>query len=120
MIVEGIIEPMELAHLPYRKGTYEDYAVGIRGLKRLGKKEVAGVRRRRHRGAQGRGAEPDEVVLGGGNVQEAEGDCPAGCRVVCSSWAVLGCGMKHRPVPSPLLQAAASRWPFPEQKGVLA
>ena len=38
MIVDGIIEPMELAHLPYRKRTFEDY-VGIRGLKRLGKKK---------------------------------------------------------------------------------
>jgi polyphosphate glucokinase len=36
LIVDGIVEPMELGHLPYRKGTYEDY-VGLRGLKRLGK-----------------------------------------------------------------------------------
>src|SRR5262249_44995045 len=38
LIVEGIVEPMELGHLPYRKGTYEDY-VGIRGLGRVGKKK---------------------------------------------------------------------------------
>src|SRR3984893_17954855 len=39
MIVDGIVEPMELAHLPYKKGkTYEDY-LGLRGLKRLGKKK---------------------------------------------------------------------------------
>ncbi len=39
MIVDGFLEPMKLAHLPYKKGkTYEDY-VGIRGLKRLGKKK---------------------------------------------------------------------------------
>src|SRR5438270_8474965 len=25
MIVDGIVEPMELGHLPYRKATYEDY-----------------------------------------------------------------------------------------------
>jgi polyphosphate glucokinase len=38
MIVDGIIVPMELARLPYKNGrTYEDY-VGVRGLKRLGKK----------------------------------------------------------------------------------
>ena len=38
LIVDGHLEPMELAHLPYRKGkTYEDY-VGLRGLERLGKK----------------------------------------------------------------------------------
>ena len=38
MVVDGILEPMELAHLPYKKKTYEDY-VGLRGLKRLGKKK---------------------------------------------------------------------------------
>jgi polyphosphate glucokinase len=37
MIVEGIVEPMELGHLPYKKGTYEDY-LGLRGLERMGKK----------------------------------------------------------------------------------
>ena len=37
LIVDGVLEPMELAHLPYKKGrTYEDY-VGLRGLERLGK-----------------------------------------------------------------------------------
>ncbi len=36
MIAEGVLEPMELAHLPYRKATFEE---GIRGLKRLGNKE---------------------------------------------------------------------------------
>ena len=35
MIVDGIIQPMELAHLPYRNATYEDY-VGERGMRRLG------------------------------------------------------------------------------------
>src|SRR5580692_4416542 len=38
LIVDGILEPMELAHLPYKKRTFEDY-VGIRGLKRFGKKK---------------------------------------------------------------------------------
>src|SRR5499427_4276450 len=36
MIVEGIVEPMELGHLPYKKGTFEDY-VGIRGFDQHGK-----------------------------------------------------------------------------------
>ena len=36
MIVNGIVEPMELGHLPYKKGTYEDY-VGDRGLDRVSK-----------------------------------------------------------------------------------
>ena len=38
LVVDGVVEPMELAHLRYQKGrTYEDYA-GLRGLARLGKK----------------------------------------------------------------------------------
>ncbi len=38
LVLEGVVAPMELAHLPYKKGlTYEDY-VGVRGLERLGKK----------------------------------------------------------------------------------
>ena len=66
MIVDGIFEPMELGHLPYRKGrTFEDY-LGAAGLKRLGKKkwnrEVADVVK--HFVAA---LEPDYVVLGGGN-----------------------------------------------------
>jgi polyphosphate glucokinase len=78
MIVNGIVEPMELAHLPYRKGTYEDY-VGIRGLERLGKKKwrkyVADVVAR-FRAA----LEPDDVVLGGGNVKKMK-ELPPGCRL---------------------------------------
>src|SRR6202158_2522847 len=39
MIVNGIVQPMELAHLPYKgKNTYEDY-LGLRGLQRMGKKK---------------------------------------------------------------------------------
>src|ERR1700691_1843894 len=68
MIVDGVLEPMELAHLPYKKGrTYEDY-VGLAGLKRLGKKKW-----RRHVNdviKQLKAAlEADYVVLGGGNVK---------------------------------------------------
>lgn len=68
MIVDGILEPMELAHLPYKKGrTYEDY-VGERALERLGKKkwrrEVAEVIERLKAAL-----EPDYVVLGGGNAR---------------------------------------------------
>jgi polyphosphate glucokinase len=42
LIVDGVLEPMELAHLPYRKGrTFEDY-IGLAGRKRLGKKKWRG------------------------------------------------------------------------------
>ena len=68
MIVDGAIEPMELAHLPYKKGrTYEDY-VGLAGLKRLGKKKW-----RRHVNdvvnLLKTALEVDYVVLGGGNAR---------------------------------------------------
>ena len=68
MIVDGILEPMELAHLPYKKKTYEDY-LGLRGLKRLGKKKwerhVAKVVE-----ALRAALEVDDVVLGGGNAKK--------------------------------------------------
>jgi len=77
MIVEGIVEAMEIGHLPYKKGTYEDY-VGIRGLKRLGHKRwqryVADVVAR-----LSAALEADEVVLGGGNVNNLK-ELPPGCR----------------------------------------
>jgi polyphosphate glucokinase len=67
-IVDGVLEPMELAHLPYKHGrTYEDY-VGLRGLKRLGKKKwreyVADVVTRLKTAL-----EADSVVIGGGNAK---------------------------------------------------
>jgi polyphosphate glucokinase len=68
MIVDGIVEPMELGHLPYKKGTYEDY-VGRAGLERHGKKKwrrhVADVVARLIAAL-----EPDETVIGGGNVKK--------------------------------------------------
>jgi polyphosphate glucokinase len=87
MIVEGILAPMELAHLPFRKATYEDY-VGARGLKRLGRKRwrkailetvelfVAAL-------------EPDDVVIGGGNAERL-GELPAGARLGHTEAAFLG------------------------------
>jgi polyphosphate glucokinase len=77
MIVDGILEPMELGHLPYRKATFEDY-VGIRGLKRLGRKKwrkrVTDVVER-----LAAATEADEIVLGGGNVKKLE-ELPPRCR----------------------------------------
>jgi polyphosphate glucokinase len=63
LVVDGIVEPMELGHLPYRRGVYEDY-VGTAGLVRHGKKKwrlyVADVVARLVAAL-----EPDDVVLGG-------------------------------------------------------
>ena len=68
LIVDHVLEPMELAHLPYKKGrTYEDY-VGLAGLERLGKKKwrhhVNEVVRQLKTAVQA-----DHVVLGGGNAR---------------------------------------------------
>jgi predicted NBD/HSP70 family sugar kinase len=66
MIVDNVLEPMELAHLPYKKGlTYEEY-VGQAGLERLGKKKW------RHQVKEvvlqlKSAVQADYVVLGGGN-----------------------------------------------------
>jgi polyphosphate glucokinase len=69
MIVDGVLQPMELAHLPYQHGkTYEDY-LGLRGLQRLGKKKweqkvhevVAELQV---------ALEADYVILGGGNAKK--------------------------------------------------
>ena len=37
MVIDGIVQPMELGHLPFRKATFEDY-VGVAGLAEFGKK----------------------------------------------------------------------------------
>src|SRR5450759_3266307 len=88
MIVDGVLEPMELAHLPYKKGrTYADY-VGAAGLKRSGQKKW-----RRHvaevitvlKGA----LQADEVVVGGGNAKRLD-TLPPGARLGANANAVLG------------------------------
>lgn len=77
MVLEGILAPMELGHLPYRDRTFEHY-VGKRGRRRLGQEKW-----RRH--VENVVAElvaalqPDDVVLGGGNVKRLQ-LLPPGCR----------------------------------------
>jgi polyphosphate glucokinase len=69
MIVEGRLEPMELGHLPYRKGkTYEDY-LGVRGLERLGKKKWESHVFRVVEDFRA-ALVADDVVLGGGNAKK--------------------------------------------------
>ena len=87
VVVDGIVEPMELGHLPYRKHTYEHY-VGKRGLERKGKgpwrRYVADVVARLVAAL-----EPDDVVLGGGNVRLLKG-LPPGCRLGTNANAFAG------------------------------
>lgn len=87
LIIDGIVEPMELGHLPYKKGTYEDY-VGERGLEKHGLRKwrrnvdevvkllVAALR-------------PQDVVLGGGNVKHLK-KLPKGCRAGENANAFIG------------------------------
>ena len=76
LVVEGFVQPLELAHLPYRSGkTYEDF-LGKRGLDRAGKKRwrqlVHEIVPQLHHAFQ-----VDEVVLGGGNVKQLKALPPA-------------------------------------------
>jgi polyphosphate glucokinase len=77
LIVDGIVEPLELGHLPYKKEIYESY-VGDRALRKQGKnkwrRHVADVVTQLIAAL-----EPDEVVLGGGNARELK-DLPPKCR----------------------------------------
>ncbi len=87
MIVDGIVEPMELGHLPYKEGTYEEY-VGEQSRESQGKKKwrkhVADVVQ--HLVAA---LEPDDIVLGGGNVKYLQ-ELPEGCRAGDNAKAFLG------------------------------
>jgi polyphosphate glucokinase len=87
MIVDGLLEPMEVGHMPFRKATFEEY-VGARGRERLGEKRwrkavletidtlVAAL-------------EPEYVVLGGGNAKRV-GELPPICRLGANQDAFLG------------------------------
>lgn len=87
LVVDGVVEPMELGHLPFRKATYEDY-VGERGRKRLGKKKWrAAVSEVIERLAVA--LEPDYVVIGGGNAKKL-GELPANTRLGANDNAFIG------------------------------
>jgi polyphosphate glucokinase len=87
LIIDGVVAPMELGHLPYRKATFEDY-VGEAGLERDG-----------HKRWQKHVVEtieflsaallPDYVVLGGGNARELH-ELPPNCRLGHNEDAFLG------------------------------
>jgi polyphosphate glucokinase len=88
VVIDGKVEPMELAHLPYKKGrSYEDY-VGRRGLERYGKrkwrKRVADVVARLRHALQ-----VDYVVLGGGNAKKL-GELPEGAVIGANTNAFIG------------------------------
>jgi polyphosphate glucokinase len=99
MVVGGVLEPMELAHLGYKKGkTYEDY-LGLRGIERLGKKKW-----RKHLAKIVKklmaALEADYVVLGGGNNKKLEAP-PEGARLGSNENAFIG-GFRMWQVPEEL------------------
>ncbi len=87
LVADGKVIAMELAHLTYRKGTYEDY-LGIHGLHRLGKKKW---QEHVHFGIASLIAafNPDDVVIGGGNVKKLKA-LPPGCRTGDNANAFIG------------------------------
>jgi polyphosphate glucokinase len=87
-VADGQLEPLELAHLPYRNNrTYEDY-VGLRGFKRLGRKKWQRhvekvIELLKH------GLQADYVMLGGGQTKKLKA-LPEGVRLGNNSHAILG------------------------------
>ncbi len=87
LIMDGSVMPMEIQHLPFMKGTYEDY-LGLKGLKRLGIRKWREVFINvvtRFISA----LELDDVVIGGGNVNKLD-KLPPGCRAGDNSLAFRG------------------------------
>lgn len=87
LIVDEVVVPMELGHLPFRDATFEDY-VGERGRERHGKKKwqkaVAETIERLTAAL-----EPDYVVLGGGNAKKLD-ELPSNARLGGNENAFLG------------------------------
>lgn len=112
LIVDGVLEPMELGHLPYKKGrTYEDY-LGLAGLKRAGKKKwrshVADIVEQLKTALQA-----DYVVLGGGNSKLLK-KLPRSTRLGDNSKAFLG-GYRLWDWPDRLSRADPTKGPLPRK-----
>ena|SRR5215469_10654969 len=106
LIVDGVVAPMELAHLPYKHGrTFEGY-LGVEALKRVGLKkwrqtvlEVVAVLQL--------ALQADYVVLGGGNAKLVT-QLPQGIRV-CQDWEAAylgGCRLWLPPANLPVVRVA--------------
>jgi polyphosphate glucokinase len=113
MIVNGIVEPMELGHLPYKKGTFEDY-VGNLGLDRFGKKRwrklVEDVVERLVAAL-----EPQDVVIGGGNVIHMN-KLPRGCRASNNAHAFIGGFRMWDDPPQTIHRPRKKKGPFASRK----
>lgn len=86
-VIDGVAESRELAHLPHKKRTYEDY-VGRKALQKLGKKkwrknvEIIVTRLIET-------LKPDDAVIGGGNAKKLK-KLPKGCRLGDNANAFIG------------------------------
>jgi polyphosphate glucokinase len=88
LIIDNVIAPMELGHLPYKKKkSFEEY-VGVHGFERLGKKkwqeavfEVVAMLKA--------AVIADYIVLGGGNAKKLT-ELPEGCRLGNNENAFIG------------------------------
>ena len=113
MIVNGTVEPMELGHLPYKKGTFEDY-VGNLGLDRFGKKRwrklVEDVVERLVAAL-----EPEDVVIGGGNVIHMN-KLPRGCRASNNAHAFIGAFRMWDDPPQTIHRPRKKKGPFVSRK----
>jgi polyphosphate glucokinase len=104
MILDGVLAPMELGHLPYRKRTFEDY-IGDRGRQRLGKKKwQRAVEDTISRLSAA--LEPEYVILGGGNVKKLE-HLPKGVRAGSNDNAFTGGFRLWELAGSPVLEPVA-------------
>lgn len=87
LVYDRVLIPLEIAHLPYKKATYEDY-LGVKGLDKVGKKkwrELVGDVVARLKAA----FIADYVVLGGGNSKKIV-DVPEGARLGDNRNAFIG------------------------------
>ena len=87
LVADGVVIPMELAHLPYRNSTWEGY-LGVRSLQKRGRSKWA--RHVERAVAQLRDAlAPGDIVLGGGNAKKLK-ELPEGCRLGSNDYAFAG------------------------------
>lgn len=107
LILDGIIEPMELGHMPYKHGrSYEDY-VGAHGLERLGTKKWRKVVHEIIEQFK-TALEVDYVVLGGGNAERLK-TIPKDVRLGDNSNAMTGGQLLWRESDGPLVLSSKYR-----------
>ena len=106
MVVDGVVQPMELAHLPYRKNRTYEQTIGLGALLRFGKKKwrlkVSAVIEE-----LSAALEPDYVVLGGGNAKLLK-ELPANARLGNNANAFLG-GFRLWEAPKDVAKTAATK-----------